>query len=299
MRKNEMVYAEMVKVSPQTAKDWLSKNLTSEQEGEIRNRRKRATVIEKYARRMKIGEWNELNGETIKFDTDGNLIDGQHRMEAQISAGVSLWWLVAFNCRTDAFKTIDDGSSRRGSDMLSIHGEKNVNIFAAVLNMVGRYKEGILPSHITRSMSNSMLYDMATEEKANGIERSVHIAVTNRAAKGFVSPSMVAFVHYMGSQGGNQEKADAFVRVLCSQDSAPGDQPVRELRRRLTENLASPSRVPRITILAWCIKSWNAFYLGETIKKGGLRFYHRRRKDTNGKVTASAEMFPEFANLEM
>ena len=46
-----------------------------------------------YASDMKNGKW-QLNGEAIKFDVNGKLIDGQHRLQAIVSAGVPAEMLV-------------------------------------------------------------------------------------------------------------------------------------------------------------------------------------------------------------
>lgn len=45
------------------------------------NRNVSASVINKYARDMLAGRW-QLNGQTIKISKDGQLLDGQHRLEA-------------------------------------------------------------------------------------------------------------------------------------------------------------------------------------------------------------------------
>ena len=46
-----------------------------------------------YAGDMKNGKW-QLNGEAIKFDSEGVLIDGQHRLHAIVRAGVPVEMLV-------------------------------------------------------------------------------------------------------------------------------------------------------------------------------------------------------------
>ena len=83
MKTSEHVRAEFVLVTPAMAAEWLKKN-TDE------NRAVRPRVQEKYTAAMRRHQWQECNGETIKFDRDGTMIDGQHRLRALMEAGQSL-----------------------------------------------------------------------------------------------------------------------------------------------------------------------------------------------------------------
>lgn len=68
-------------VTPMKAARWLKRN--------IANRRVSPKVVRNYAGDMSRGEWL-LNGEAIKFDRDGNLLDGQHRLGAIVHNGKSV-----------------------------------------------------------------------------------------------------------------------------------------------------------------------------------------------------------------
>lgn len=295
MKKTEMVWGEMVKVCPVMAQEWLDKNLAAQNEGEIRNRKKRNNVEDKYYKEMMRGKWNELNGETIKFDADGVLIDGQHRLSAQIRTGKTMWWFVAYNCCRDAFKTIDNGSNRKAPDMLSIHGEENCNTLAAALTLVAKYKDGTMVKGGKYAVNNQDIYDLIQRE--SGIIESVSLALENRGPKGFLPNSIVAFVHYMASMNGGAEKANQFVLGLCNQESVAGDQPIKMLRKKLVENLVASKKASRIVVVAWCVKTWNCFYTGKTITPAMMRYRIRPQKDRDGKVITGIEEFPKFANL--
>lgn len=60
------------------AETWLSRNSN--------NRNLRGQVIASYARDMKSGAW-VLNGETVKIASNGQLLDGQHRLNAVVESG--------------------------------------------------------------------------------------------------------------------------------------------------------------------------------------------------------------------
>ena len=298
MKNNDMVRASMVNVTPAIAKEWLDKNLALTEEGGLRNRKIRDRVVQRYCDIMDRKEWNEYNGETIKFDTDGNLIDGQHRLNALVKHGRNLWFLVVVNCRSDAFTSIDEGIKRGGSDMLHSQGDKNCNVASAALSLVSRYKDGTLNAGGSAStITNTQMFAIAMQEKNEGIDDSVRVAFENRAPKGFLAPAIVTFVHFMASKNGNRVRADEFVSVLCSQGSAHGDQPVRLLSKRLVENLASTRKAHRIMIAAWCVQAWNAFYAGKTITSSGLRWKMRATRGNDGTTITPAQSFPTFANL--
>jgi hypothetical protein len=261
MKSTDKVRAEFVLVTPDMAREFIDKNVGN-------NRKVRATCMQKYLTRMQHGKWCECNGETLKFNRDGNLIDGQHRLLALIQYNKPLWFLLAYNCSLDAFATVDDGTNRKGADILSIDGAENCNILSAALSMVWRYVNAAMLSAI--NPSNEEIRQLAVDHE--GMTASVRAAVQNRGPKGFLSPSIVAFIHYMGSRHHGEELADDFVRAVCSQEQCENDQPIRALRQRLIENMGAKKRMSRVDTVAIVIKAWNAFVSKEKVGKGMLRW---------------------------
>jgi hypothetical protein len=66
------ISSELVEITPAMAREWLEKNIEN-------NRGVGAQVVDAYARDMLAGKWY-IPGDPIRFDEDGNLIDGQHRL---------------------------------------------------------------------------------------------------------------------------------------------------------------------------------------------------------------------------
>src|SRR5262245_34900010 len=93
--------AEVVEVSPALAEEWLSKNPN--------NRNLRRPVVDSYARDMSAGHWH-LNGETIKFAANGELLDGQHRLHAIAVSGNSVSMVVIRGLSADVMLTVDSGA---------------------------------------------------------------------------------------------------------------------------------------------------------------------------------------------
>lgn len=66
------------------------------------------------------GSW-ELNGESIKFNSDGEMIDGQHRLSAIIESGIPMTTVVTYGIDTE-ISSIDRGRPRSLRDSLIIGG---------------------------------------------------------------------------------------------------------------------------------------------------------------------------------
>lgn len=69
----------------------------------------------------------------VGFDNEGHLVDGQHRLSAQVRAGVTLDWVVTTGLAPQAFDRTDVGDSRSAADLLSrrMPGLKNKSLCAA------------------------------------------------------------------------------------------------------------------------------------------------------------------------
>jgi len=104
-----MIAQEMA-VGPELARLWLEKNNS--------NRKLREHHINQLAQEMKEGAW-VLNGDTIKFNSNGTLIDGQHRLTAIIKSDCTIQTLVVFGIdNPTAFMTIDTNSLTRAASTL-------------------------------------------------------------------------------------------------------------------------------------------------------------------------------------
>lgn len=104
-------------ITPALAADWLKSNAEY-------NRKERPKWVQELAASIKDGRW-VINGESIIFDEDGFLIDGQHRLSAVVESGIPIRSVVVRDVSRDSFKTIDSGHRRTGADRLSFIGVSN------------------------------------------------------------------------------------------------------------------------------------------------------------------------------
>jgi len=98
------------------------------------NRPIRQLRINRYARAMKLGRWIPSN-DGICFSTGENdgprLLNGQHRLEAIIRAGIPIPLLIICGLNEKAFDIIDRGAGRTPGDLAAADGFTNANIAVA------------------------------------------------------------------------------------------------------------------------------------------------------------------------
>lgn len=85
----------------------------------VKNRNLRPSWVKSLAGAMRRGEWR-LQPHGIAFDSAGHLIDGHHRLNAVIRAGVAVPMSVTLGAEPDCVKVMDQGLGRTISDVLEI-----------------------------------------------------------------------------------------------------------------------------------------------------------------------------------
>lgn len=112
-RQQRTMRSEEVVVTPEIARTWLATM--------ARNRRPRRAVVARYAEDIRAGRWRRTH-QGLAFNTEGCLIDGQHRLLAVIAAGSSVRMLVTWGVEEHAMDGIDVGAGRDGRDVAVIVG---------------------------------------------------------------------------------------------------------------------------------------------------------------------------------
>jgi hypothetical protein len=108
-------------VTPSRAVEWLELNIEN-------NRFVRDRVVTAYAAAITNGDWM-LTGEAIKFDRDGKLIDGQHRLLAVVAAQTAIPVLVVRGLDPAVVSLIDTNIRRTAGDALRFAGIVTHNQF--------------------------------------------------------------------------------------------------------------------------------------------------------------------------
>lgn len=92
-----------VEITPELAKKWFQRNYF--------NRNLRKDVVREYARCMKKGLWGESDS-CITLSKHGMLLNGQHRLAAVITSGVTINSWVRFNAKIQDHLHYDHGHKR-------------------------------------------------------------------------------------------------------------------------------------------------------------------------------------------
>jgi hypothetical protein len=98
---------EHVYVTPEVAAGWL--------EFTPHERNSEPSRIARYTGELVLGQW-KMTGETIRFDWDGILLNGHHRLRAIVRSGVSCWLLLVHGVDPATKQTQDTGLAKRISD---------------------------------------------------------------------------------------------------------------------------------------------------------------------------------------
>lgn len=100
-------------ITPEIAQEYLKFNTEN-----YRSLNKSRVIS--YSSDMKAGRW-QLNGEGIKFNREGRLIDGQHRLQAIVRAGVPVQMLVIRDVEDDV-NIYDIGATRSMGQIAKARG---------------------------------------------------------------------------------------------------------------------------------------------------------------------------------
>lgn len=242
-------------VTPKKAMDWLKRN--------VNNRPLRKGHVEKLAAAITAGEFR-LNGETIKFNANDDLLDGQHRLNAVLIAGVPIESYVVRGVTHEAFDTIDAGSPRQIKDVFARQGKLFYSHLAAAIRILFAFENNrISDGGQTSHMRNAQAIDVL--ERNPEIEESISKMSKNDIRK-LLPISVAAAIHYRMSRK-SVSQADAFWGSVASGEGLTKTMPVYHLRERLISNSASKAKLGKYDLMALAIKAWNFYRTGRSLKK--------------------------------
>lgn len=246
-------------ITPDKAAEYLAAN--------THNRNLRQRVVDSYVTDMLAGDWL-WNGESIKFATDGALLDGQHRLAAIVKAGVAVRVLVVRDLPPQTQETIDTGAKRKFSDVLNLRGETSYVSLAATIRAITAWVDGYRSmTGATRAYTNTQL--LHTLETYPWIREG--ISEINRATTHSRLPATVGGLTWWLFMEIDPEDAHHFFARLTSDENHRAGEPIYTLRKLLTLNEAEVRGERSKTYLsAVTIKAWNKYRAGEQC--GQLRF---------------------------
>lgn len=244
---------QVVEITPTLAAEWLSRNKNFRRLNEARAKRM-ADMITR-------GEF-ELNGETIKFNREGNLVDGQHRLRAVELAEKNILCIVVWGIESDL--NVDVGNKRLLSEILESRGELNANVLAAAVRWVWKWELGNLAiSGMDAVPTNEQLLEVLSRHP--DIRNSIS---AGRSVMKFLQVSAATFLHYAFScTSDDQTNVTRFFELLATGVELRRDDPIYLLRLKFERQLKSKAKMRNIELMAVTIKAWNAWKEGRLLRQ--------------------------------
>lgn len=238
------------KITPSLAKTWLRKNTN--------NRHVDGKAVTRIADDIARGRWVD-NGQSIVFDTDGVLRDGQHRLHAVIEAGIPVRSVVVTGVSKDSMSTIDCGKSRTFADVCMINGEANANTLAAVAKIAWLYASGKVFARIRPTNSEMEVF---LDENPDLRDSAAVGQSLSRVGWG----SILGAAHWVFNRQ-NPSKAEVFFEGLRTGSDLGSRSPVLHLRNRLLETKVDKHK----TLLSGAqiyltFKAWSYFVEGKPMR---------------------------------
>lgn len=253
----------IVTISPEFAGELLARNGP--------NRNITVQKLKEWERALQKGQW-KLNGEAIKLDRSGRVLDGQHRLTAIVNTGIPMETVLVTGLEEVAQATMDTGKSRTLGDILRIRGEVNSNPLAAALKRAIVVERASLSAAFSANLGK---LPITNQECLDWLEENPwirdFIAPGQRISRTTALSGSSATLLLWILEGLDEEDARYFFRRLSDGVNLSEDDPIWILRRSHAKVLAEQDsgrgggRSQRY-VAALTIKAWNAFREGAEIK---------------------------------
>ena len=244
--------ASIKRITPNVAKKMMERNTNNFRSLDHRR-------VKRYSAIMKRGEW-DLNGESIKTNCDGSIVDGQHRLAAVIASGVTIESLIVEGVQSVG--TIDAGKPRQISDYLSHDGYKNATTLAALTKRLWQVSHGY--NHGSRGVDIAFTYEQAKETIA-ARPWITNVLTASSRCRNVCSASMIGGIAAEAiDKGWGVALVESFLADVATGQGLDVDNPAYLLRERLIKNKTSKQKLTTKYICALIIKAWNAYAQGLT-----------------------------------
>jgi hypothetical protein len=237
------------------------------------NRKPSPGRVSRYRGDMRRKRWM-VNGDTIRLDENGNLLDGQQRSMAAagLDEGEGTWTLLVRNLKSDVRSTIDVGRSRSFADELRSMDETYVGQLSAVVRRAFLWEVmGVRWDLFNRQASHEAmkLYLYGDDEQVIPAETNLlrwaaeQSALASPDLMGVMPPSTFGTMLYLTTLYTNKQFAsDFWIDAFRYLDNIPKSHPAHRLRNSLPR-LEENRRRDNPAALCFCIAAWNEYATGE------------------------------------
>ncbi len=241
-------------VTPELATRWLEENNWN-------NRPVRDSYVTRLASDMRTGKWKGQNGEAIRFDTAGRLVDGQHRLWASVVSQCRFETLLVEGVDPEDYATIGTGATKVLRDFLGpMGGEKNVHLLSSAIRLVYMWERNLLNSLKDGKKMPTITELQEVLERHPRLRDSADWVANHPSVRKLIVPSFAALLHYAGTKEGHPATVESFLERLGTGVGLDAQDPVYQLRQFLEKQRGvSPGhrRTGKEYVLGVAIKAWN------------------------------------------
>lgn len=233
------------KIAPERAEELLARALsvTLDDGTQLHQRRIFEGEVAKFVKLIEAGQWIEDMPEGLSFTEDGSLINGRHRLTAQIRTGRTLGYRVHYNVPVKCFSAFDTGRTRTSADALTMAGYANAHQLNSALKLQSCLDmwladpAGTLtwPQWHKIKLTNRDTYDAALRYPEMG--QYVRDGQNVAHGSGLNAPAVAVFLHsaFRAWPEGRELITDFRIALHTGEDIRRGD-PAYELREWVRRN---------------------------------------------------------------
>ena len=233
--------------------EWAGSILASQNN---QNRSVRPNAVKKIAAAILSGDW-KVTHQGIAIGANGQLLDGQHRLNAIVAAGTPVDILLTTNCDPSSFDVLDCGVNRTAADALYLSGASLAPKSAAGLKYYLLYKRDSsrvwtnidLPPH-TEILKTYI-------EKRDLVDRAAFIAQQSCQGDRIINQSAMVAFQLLAIDQGWHTAGEQFCALLGNPVMQPQYSPVLAYHKLLKNAVSVDKRYLQQRSLASMIKCFN------------------------------------------
>lgn len=235
------------------------------------NRSLRRPKILQFASDMRRGCWT-VQGDCIRFDVNGVLIDGQHRLLACMDAGLAFQTYVIRGLdAATAMPTIDCGTTRSNADFLKFCGLASYALSAAAANKLSwirSHQPKRSASYRSRSIEplgcKTVMLEFITKNPL--LTEGVALMASTTVPPKFCPKSLIAACWCEFVRTSDRERATEFAASFCSGESLQRGSIILKTRNRiLADAVSGRGHILSVSPMAKTIlllRAWNYWITG-------------------------------------
>lgn len=248
------IKSKIKKITPEYAQKLLKKT----EEAGIVNRKVNQRTVDMYVKALRAGKW-KLNGEDIKLDENGYVIDGQHRLLACVKSGIPMETCFKTGVPRDSFDTIDCGRVRNGNQVLQMAGVPYSVIVNSIILGIREYEAY---GHMDTKEKYLAQYELLEEYEKHPKDyvEAAQFAMKCVWESHFLTPKLVGtlYFHLVHTRKADKAKVEEFFAAITSFNTAE-NKVADKLRVFLNKTRSKNIKVRERLLIAYIIKTWNAF----------------------------------------